>query len=88
MSRTDFWREAVVRTQFQTVLTSHVSSNSQGDVRKSDHNEILAGPGSVNLKRSQEGLVYSEFSDPKNIKCANTVLEHIIQQKPQPREHA
>ena len=70
MSRTDFWREALVRTQFQTVLApldvplcyerqdylTHVSSNSQGDVRKSDHNEILAGPGGVKLKRSQEGL--------------------------------
>ena len=27
-----------------------------GDVRKSDYNEILAGPGGVKLKRSQEGL--------------------------------
>ena len=34
----------------------HVSSNSQGDVRKSDHNEILAGPGGVKLKHSQEEL--------------------------------
>ena len=33
-----------------------MSSNSQGDIRKSDHNEILAGSGGVKLKRSQEGL--------------------------------
>ena len=42
-------------------------------------------------KDSQSKLkVCNEFSDPKNIECANTVLDYFKrnQQKPQPREHA